>query len=232
MQKLFKNCYEMDAKCYNIHKLNEDILMEHAANAMYKYICEKFSKGAKISIIAGAGNNGADGIALARQLYKEYKVKLFIPFGAKSKMAQIQLQRAKSIGIKIKKKLTKGDIYIDALFGAGLNRALNQESIKIITLLNDRKGFKLACDIPSGLNEKGLPSPIAFKADTTITMGALKEALYLDIAKDYVGTIKVANLGVARELYEESSDSFVLEKVILNHRIRNNKECHKGDFGI
>jgi hydroxyethylthiazole kinase-like uncharacterized protein yjeF len=231
MQKLFKNCYEMDKKCYQNYHLNEDILMEHAANAMYNYISTKFPKQSKVSIVAGPGNNGADGITLARLLHKEYKVKLFIPFGAKSQMAQIQLQRAKALGVKLTSKLKKGDIYIDALFGAGLNKELNKESIALISKLNEKKGFKIACDIPSGINEKGLPSPTAFKADITITMGALKEALYLDAAKDYVGKIKVANLGVARELYEDETNSFVLEKSDFQAPLRKKKSCHKGDFG-
>ena len=231
MQKLFKNCYEMDRKSYEKFHLTEDILMEHAASSMQKFIQKKFPKKSKVLIVSGVGNNGADGIALARLLHKEYKVKLFIPFGLKSQMATLQLKRAKAVGVKVVKKIKKADIIVDALFGAGLKRELNEQTIEIIKKLNRMDGYKIACDIPTGINEQGALSPIAFRADTTITMGALKEALYSDEAKDYVGKIEVANLGVARELYEDESSSFVLQKEDFNPPIRRKKSSHKGDYG-
>jgi len=231
MQKLFKNCYDMDKKCYEKFNLTEDILMEHAALEIEKFIRKKFALKSKVLIVSGAGNNGADGVTLARLLKKDYKVRLFLPFGAKSEMAKLQLNRAKAVGVKIVDKIKKADIIVDALFGAGLNRDLNEPSIKIIKKLNSLNGFKIACDIPSGIDERGNLRPIAFKADATITMGALKEALFSDFAKDYVGKIKVANLGVSRALYEDRSDSFLLDKKDFNPPVRVSKNSHKGTYG-
>ncbi len=231
MQKLFKNCYIMDQKCYDVYGLSEDLLMEHAATAIEQIIRKKFKKGKKVLIVAGFGNNGADGIVAARLLKGDYKVRLFLPFGAKSKMAKLQLERAKSAGVKIVQKLKKSDILIDALFGAGLNRELNSQSQAIIERMNALSGYKIACDIPSGLSKEGYPHPVAFRADKTITMGALKEALYLDGAKDYVGKVKVANLGVSRKLYEDNTDTFLLEKKDFKPPLRKEQNCHKGTFG-
>jgi len=231
MQKLFKNCYDMDTKCYEKYNLTEDILMEHASLEIEKYIRKKFKKRKTVLIIAGAGNNGADGITLARLLHKDFKVKLYMPFGIKSEMAKLQLQRAKFVGIKVVKKVKKSDIIVDSLFGAGLNRALNSDAVKIINRLNSLDAFKIACDIPSGIDELGNPNPVAFKADITITMGALKESLFNDNAKDLVGKVKVANLGVARELYEDESSSFLLDKSDFNPPVRIAKNSHKGTFG-
>jgi len=73
MQKIFNNCYEMDKQCYDKYGLSEDILMEHASNAMNEYIKKHFKKGMSILIVCGIGNNGADGIALARLLYGQYE---------------------------------------------------------------------------------------------------------------------------------------------------------------
>jgi len=231
MQKLFKNCYKMDEKCYKEYGLSEDILMEHASSEIEKFIRHKFKKSSSILIVAGAGNNGADGITLARLLHLDYKVKLYIPFGVKSKMAKLQLKRANLVDIEVVDELKNADIIVDALFGAGLNRGLNRASINIIESLNALSGYKIACDIPSGLDINGTPLPIAFFAETTITMGALKEALYADFAKDYVGEIIVANLGVSRELYEDETDAYLLEKSDFKAPIREGKNCHKGNFG-
>ena len=231
MQKVFESCYKLDEKCYTKYNLTEDILMEHAASSMESFIRDNFALNSSILIVSGAGNNGADGVALARLLHKDYDVYLYLPFGAKSEMAKLQLNRAKLVGVKVTQSIKEADIVVDALFGAGLNRELNKKSIEIINTLNSLNSYKLACDIPSGIDIKGNPLPIAFIANTTITMGALKEALYADFAKDYVGEIKVANLGVSRELYEDDTNSFVLEEQDYTPPLRERQNSHKGSYG-
>ncbi len=230
MYKLFKNCYKMDEKCYISYALSEDILMEHAAIGVENYIRKRFKK-VNILIVCGAGNNGADGIALARLLHKDYKVYLYLPFGVKSKMAKLQLQRANAIGVKVISKVKKADIVIDAIFGAGLNRELNSQSIDIIKELNRLKAKKIACDIPSGISESGVPMPVAFKADITLTMGARQLSLYSDLSKDYVGKIKAINLGVSAKLYEDSTNYFLLQKRDYKAPLRVSKNSNKGTFG-
>ncbi len=231
MQKVFQSCYKMDNKCYTKYALSEDILMEHAASSIEYYIRKNHPKASTILVVCGSGNNGADGIALARLLHKDYNIKLLLPFGANSDMAKLQLNRAKLIGVEITDKISKPDIVVDALFGAGLNRELDKASCAIINELNSLNCFKIACDIPSGLDVLGNPLPIAFYADVTITMGALKEALFSDFAKDYVGSIEVANLGLARELYEDSTSSYLLEASDYKAPFRKSHNSHKGSFG-
>ena len=231
MQKVFKEVNSLDKRCYEEFALNQDILMEHAASSLSKEIYKKFKKEKSILIVCGPGNNGADGIALARLLYKRFDVKLYIPFEVKSKMAQIQLKRVKLLGIKSIDILEECDVVVDCLFGSGLNKDLDEKSQKIINTLNCFNSYKIACDIPSGINTQGEVTSIAFEAALTITMGALKQALFSDIAKDYVGEIKVANLGVQREIYETKSSSFLLEKKDLKLPFRNKKNSHKGTYG-
>ena len=80
MQKVFKSCYPLDKRCYEVFELTEDILMEHAARGIAEYIRNKFDKGSSVLIVAGVGNNGADGSVLARQLHGDFDVKLVLPF--------------------------------------------------------------------------------------------------------------------------------------------------------
>jgi len=232
MQKVFKSYYEMDRRCYEEYHLTEDILMEHASEAMASFIKSNFKRGSSVSIIAGAGNNGADGITLARLLSKDYEIYLYLLLGAKSQMAKLQLERAKLVGVEPVNGIREADIIVDAIFGAGLNRELSEDIVHIVNEMNMLKGYKIACDIPTGIDSEGRVSPIAFRADTTITMGALKEALFLDEAKDFVGEIIVADLGVARELYEfEECDSYWLDKSDFNPPKREALTSHKGSFG-
>lgn len=231
MQKVFKSCYPLDARCYEQYGLNEDILMEHAAGGIAQFIEERFTKGSSVLIVSGVGNNGADGIVLARLLYGEYDVRLYIPFAVKSPMATLQLDRAKHLGIKTCESLEDADVVVDALFGAGLSRELDKNTQFILHRLNNFKGYKIACDMPTGIGENGRLMPLAFKADTTLTMGAYKEVLYLDESKDCVGQIKRVNLGVSSALYEDHSDTFVLEEDDLKLPSRKMQTTHKGHFG-
>ncbi len=231
MQKLFSSCYELDQKCYEKYGLTEDILMEHAARGMAEYIQYHFEKGSSVMIVSGVGNNGADGIVLARQLEGAYRVRLAVPFGVKSPMAERQLQRAEALGVSIVKELYDSDVIVDALFGAGLSRELNKETQYILHQLNSFKGHKIACDIPTGVGENGNLMPMAFHADVTLTMGAYKESLYLDESKDVIGKIIRVDLGVSSKKYEANSRSFLLEEGDLKLPIRTRKNSHKGTFG-
>ena len=231
MKKVFDEVNSLDKKCYSKYALSEDILMEHAATSMLNFCEQNFNKNSKILIVCGAGNNGADGIALGRLLYKKYKVKLYIPYGTKSPMAKLQLKRSKLLGVKISERISKVDLVVDCLFGSGLSRDLDIKSQVIIKKLNKLDAFKLACDIPSGINSLGQISTVAFKSDLTITMGAFKKSLFTDNAKDYVGDIKVANLGVQRSLYEDKTNCFLLEKKDLELPFRDKKSSHKGTYG-
>jgi hydroxyethylthiazole kinase-like uncharacterized protein yjeF len=231
MKKVFDEVYTLDKRCYELFGLSEDILMENAAISIKNFISKKFNKTNTILIVSGSGNNGADGIALARMLHQDYDVNLYLPFGAKSSMAQLQLLRAKKLHINIITSLKKCDIVVDCLFGSGLNRALDTQSINIIQELNKMSAYKISCDIPSGIDNQGVIQSIAFKADVTITMGALKKALFLDMAKDYVGKIKVANLGISSKLYQTATNTFLLEKSDFKAPNRTIQLTNKSTFG-
>jgi hydroxyethylthiazole kinase-like uncharacterized protein yjeF len=234
MKAVFKEVYSLDKRCYSLG-MSEDVLMENAALKMYNEI--KNRKINSVCIIAGPGNNGGDGIALARMLLGEVDVDLFLPLGVKSQMAKLQLQRYQNFGGKYfefeidKSKIREYDCYVDAIFGSGLKRDLDSKINSIIKNINKKDGFKLACDIPTGLDDNGNKKGVVFKADVTITMGAAKLSLYADNAKDYVGDIKVANLGVSFKNYINKSDFFILEKKDMILPIRDKKTSHKGSYG-
>jgi hydroxyethylthiazole kinase-like uncharacterized protein yjeF len=226
---LFKDVSHLDLRCYKDYGMSEDLLMEHAALGLKNAISKDIKS---ILIVAGSGNNGADGIALARLLHKDRSVKLYLPIGAKSEMAKLQLKRANQVGVEFVQDLEEDyDLIVDAIFGSGLNRDLSDEIDKLILDLNKKEAFKISCDIPTGIDLVGNVRSNAFKADLTITMGAYKEALFSDKAKDYVGEIRRVDLGVSSSLYESESDTLLLEKSDLMLPYRTVKNTHKGNFG-
>jgi len=231
MHPLFEEKASLDERCYKHFKLSPDILMEHAGLGLAKAVAKKLTCKGKALFVCGPGNNGADGILAARLLYKAFDVALYLPFELTSPLAKLQLKRARAIGVPLLKELCEADVWVDALFGSGLNRPLDAASQALIATLNAKKGIKIACDIPSGLRPIFEASHICFLADETIAMGALSAALFHDGAKECVGKIHVTNLGLARSLYETHSDTFVLQKKDLHLPIRKHKNVHKGSFG-
>jgi len=231
MQKLFDEVGFLDKRCYEEFALSEDILMEHAADGMADYIRAKFSKNSTILVVCGSGNNGADGLALSRLLYKDYEVEIFIVKEATSEMAKLQNKRAHAIHVKRTIYLNEYDLIVDAIFGTGFKGSLDLESKSVLQTLNKLHGYKIACDIPSGLQINGECDADSFRADTTLTMGALKKSLFNDSAKEFVGDIEVLDLGVTRDIYEVNSHWHLLDEEDLKLPYRSKKDTHKGTYG-
>ncbi len=231
---MYEKVNALDKRVLEEFNLSEDILMENAAMALERAVLQNASLGAKVIILCGSGDNGGDGYALARRLAGRFKTLVFEMKPAKSPMCQLQKERAKKVGVVIKtweekNKDLECDVLIDCVVGSHfkgeLEPFLNFES------LSQKARFKIACDIPSGINSKGRVDKGAFKADMTISMGAIKSCLLSDRAKDYIGELKVGHLGVFNQIYEIPTDTFLLEKSDLKLPLRDKKNAHKGDYG-
>ncbi|MFT2703020.1 NAD(P)H-hydrate dehydratase [Helicobacter pylori] len=234
MLSVYEKVKALDKRVLEEFNLSEDILMENAAMALERAVLQNASLGAKVIILCGGGDNGGDGYALARRLAGRFKTLVFEMKLAKSPMCQLQKERAKKVGVVIKTWEEKNedlecDVLIDCVVGSNfkgeLEPFLNFES------LSQKARFKIACDIPSGIDSKGRVDKRAFKAHMTISMGAIKSCLLSDRAKDYVGELKVGHLGVFNQIYEIPTDTFLLEKSDLKLPLRDKKNAHKGDYG-
>ncbi|RVY72117.1 NAD(P)H-hydrate dehydratase [Helicobacter pylori] len=236
MLSVYEKVNALDKRALEEWLLSEDILMENAAMALERAVLQNASLGAKVIILCGSGDNGGDGYALARRLVGRFRVLVFEMKLAKSPMCQLQKERAKKAGVVIKtyeenalNQNLECDVLIDCVIGSHfkgeLEPFLNFES------LSQKARFKIACDIPSGIDSKGRVDKRAFKADMTISMGAIKSCLLSDRAKDYVGELKVGHLGVFNQIYEIPTDTFLLEKSDLKLPLRDRKNAHKGDYG-
>lgn len=238
MKKLFWDTTELDARAVSEFGLNTEVLMQNAANALANAVRTRFKKSSKkrrkILGVVGSGNNGADVLAALRLLQDKFDCYAFLAGDKQNETSKTELTRALKCGVNLIPNLTKSgefDCIIDGIFGTGLSRELDERTINLINMLNEKSAYKLACDIPSGLDKNGVSQGAAFKADTTVTMGALKLALYSDFAKDFVGRVKVANLGFSRELYETGTSFYKLGKSDLNLPFRVKQNANKGDFG-
>ncbi|WQT51913.1 NAD(P)H-hydrate dehydratase [Helicobacter pylori] len=234
MLSVYEKVDALDKRAIEELFLSEDILMENAAMALERAVLQNASLGAKVIILCGSGDNGGDGYALARRLIGRFRVLVFEMKLAKSPMCQLQKERTKKVGVTIKAWEEKNedlecDVLVDCVVGSAFKGEL--EPFLDFESLSQKACFKIACDIPSGIDSKGRVDKGAFKADTTISMGAIKSCLLSDRAKDYVGELKVGHLGVFNQIYEIPTDTFLLEKSDLKLPLRDRKNAHKGDYG-
>lgn len=231
MQNIYKDLEILDKRAIEKYSLSEDILMENAANALHSLILKCVHKMSVVTIVCGGGNNGGDGYALARKLLGDYFVRVLVAKEPKTKMCELQYNRAMAAGIERVKKILPCDIIVDCLFGSGFVGEMSIEMEKLISQMNKNARIKIACDIPSGIDRDGNVQNEAFIADYTLSMGALKSCFFSDVAKEYIGEIVVGDLGVGRKSYEIPSNTQLLEKNDMRLPHRKSQNVHKGDFG-
>ncbi|WP_149725488.1 NAD(P)H-hydrate dehydratase [Campylobacter concisus] len=235
MKNLYLDTRILDERASKKFGLSEELLMENAAAGIANFIRKKFKKGMRVLGICGGGNNGADVLCALRMLDGEFECEFILASKNLKSLAAKQLERAKFAGVReskdVENSLNSAKCLIDGLFGSGLNRNLDEKQIELISKINASTAYTIACDMSSGLSSEGKVLGACVKADTTITMGARKLALYSDAAKDFVGKIKVADLGISAQNYECESDYHLLEKCDLILPNRKNQCVNKGDFG-
>uniref|UniRef100_A0A7J2TGU8 Bifunctional NAD(P)H-hydrate repair enzyme n=1 Tax=Archaeoglobus fulgidus TaxID=2234 RepID=A0A7J2TGU8_ARCFL len=199
-------------------------LMENAGRAVAEEIKKKFDNG-KVAIFAGSGNNGGDGFVCARHL-KNFEVEVYlISREIKSEIARKNLEILKKAGYKIYDGIreTDAEIIVDALLGIGLKGRPKGDYAKAIELINSAKAFKVAVDVPSGLDSDTGAYEIAVKADLTVTFHKLKPGILK--AKEICGEVVVRDIGIPKEFENLCGIGDVVETY------RRFEDAHKGMHG-
>lgn len=253
MKSVYIDSSVPEKRAKEIFKFPEFIMMENAAAALEREVRSHFEsvsnnyENKSVFIICGTGNNGGDGYALARRLSGALPVKIFSVGEPKTEEAAGQKAMAVSCGVEVTDSVEVAlselkdfrGVIVDCLYGTGFHGSLNETAEKILKAANECNAYRIACDIPSGIDRNGAAAcagqgkKLAFCADVTVTMGALKTALFTDEAKDFCGKISVADLGISAEKFSSCAepDAFLLENDDIKLPVRTKKSAHKGDFG-
>ena len=172
-------------------------VMQKAAKNCFNFIIDIVSN-QRILVLCGPGNNGGDGILIAKYLYdKQKNVELYAPLGmAKTDDSSKALALLNSsFPIKQSVNLEDYDIIIDSVFGVGLSRPITKELQILFKDLNDSRARVISIDMPSGVQtDTGQVDSVAIKADTTLTFHRLKPGHLLLPGKEYAGTIKLFDI--------------------------------------
>ncbi|PKP36051.1 MAG: NAD(P)H-hydrate epimerase, partial [Bacteroidetes bacterium HGW-Bacteroidetes-15] len=184
--KVFKSEQIRDIDAFTIkHEPIQSIdLMERAANALVKWIIGNYSSQSPFFIFVGPGNNGGDGLALARLLIEVgYHVKVFVLASKDySNDNRVNTQRLIKQGITLPivlynvedfPEIPPNAILVDSLFGSGLSRQLTGVAAELVKYLNAFDNHIVSIDIPSGLHGEENPFPNhnpIIKAHVTLTL--------------------------------------------------------------
>ena len=228
------------------------VLMENAGIQIFRFlqtVILPYVDEGKIVIIAGKGNNGGDGLVIARHLWNNGMSPHVFLLGIKRELrgdAALNLGIAEKIGIPVKeirsdadwksqrRRLGEASLIIDAIFGTGLTKPAEGLYARAIQDINKSAAFKVAVDIPSGLSSDSFEiiGP-AVRADVTITLGAPKVAHVLPPAEEWVGELMIADISIPRPFFDspELKLEMVEKQDLLEAFRRRKKDSHKGTYG-
>jgi hydroxyethylthiazole kinase-like uncharacterized protein yjeF len=222
-------------------------LMERAASKCSQWIMNHYEVETVFKVCCGLGNNGGDGLAIARQLLEHgYKVEVFIInysdkcsedfFINKKRLDDLFPRFLMEVNdVKHLPHFQKSDVIIDALFGIGLSKPLTGLAAECVNVMNESEAAIIAIDVPSGLfvdKHSNKNSPI-IKAQYTLTFQNPKLGFMFAENNIYVGNGHVLDIDLKwTEELQNSCQSFYVTEDVIKQLIKPRKKfSHKGTFG-
>lgn len=227
-----------------------EVLMERAALAAMDAVTRRCGEhlsapgrgqaqtGGTALILAGMGNNGGDGLALARLLReRRFSVEVWCVGDSGRASGQWRRQREilESYDVDFVTEPGCGEytVIIDALFGVGLSREISGIYAEAVERINALSGYGIALDLPSGVDsDTGKLWGCAFRADETVTFGFCKKGLVLYPGCEYAGKVTVADIGITdRSFFDAPPKFFAWDEEPRELLPRRRQDGNKGTFG-
>jgi len=215
------------------------ILMERAALSVTARIKERAAYRDKVCVVCGQGNNGADGVAIARQLMEEeYRVDVVL-LGEKEKFSEElkkQLAIFENINGNVFYEIPNKEyhFFVDAIFGIGLTREISDEKIlNAIKTINESDAYIYSVDIPSGIHtDTGQVMGMAIKANETITFTCEKVGICIFPGKEYAGRVFIQSIGIYEKWIDARCIShYGFEVKYWSKLLKGKPDGNKGTFG-
>ena len=224
------------------------VLMESAAQRVVEYLAERYAplSSHSITVVCGKGNNGGDGLAIARQLQSAFQPRALhvLVVAAPEELtgdAAQNLVMLRASGLReqrvVSAAMQTSSLVIDAVLGTGLQGPARGEAREAIRAINGQFPLAevIAVDIPSGLSGGSADIPGEYvRADATVTFTAPKMCHVLPPASRKMGTLRVAGIGSAAELYEEDAAirlGWITPEFISPLFAPRAREGNKGSYG-
>jgi NAD(P)H-hydrate epimerase len=218
-------------------------LMERAASASVQWLLQHTGRQKTYLVVCGTGNNGGDGLAIARLLHQQkVLVQVFVleGIGNKATAFSTNIERLQQAGIQpvLVKTPTlfpqpqKDAVVVDALFGTGLSRPLDGIAAQLVNHLNAVAQNIVAIDVPSGLLlEQSSVGNAVIHARYTLSFGATKMAFLLPENEAFTGDVAVLDIGLDRH-FEAAAPYVLLDKSWIQRLYKpRSRFGHKGSYG-
>jgi len=244
---------EVDRLTTERHGIASLTLMENAGRSVAEFIQRRFPSlpTRRVMVLCGKGNNGGDGLVVARHLAGMGASPLAIIFADPSEMkgdagtnlkrweraSELRLVRTSAEWQKAKGDLESRDIVVDALLGTGVRGKVEGLFAEVIGDVNRRESRQsvVAVDIPSGLSaDLGETGGPIVEADYTVTFTAPKTGMFLGNSADFLGQMLVCDIGSPRVLIEQTGKGNLRwseSQEFLHFAKPRRAEGHKGDYG-
>jgi NAD(P)H-hydrate epimerase len=212
---------EVDRRTIQEYHVPGIVLMENAARevivASASLMHEKPAQRGPVLVVCGPGNNGGDGLAIARMLHRcdiPTRILLATDPTKYAGDALTEWRMSQAFGVPTEQAnpdaLRKAPcrLIVDAMFGTGLTRPPEGLAAQIIEAINIRKTRVVAVDVPSGLDcDTGVPPGLCIRAGKTVTFVGEKAGFANPESKQYTGEIYVGDIGCPKQLVEEVARS-------------------------
>ena len=233
---------EIDRMTIKGYGIPGDVLMERAGLVVAEKIRELYES-RKVIVLSGGGNNGGDGVVIARNLHEwGWKVKIIL-LSKENKLSPdclLQYKIAKKAGaaIEFRDYITEKDFHssliADAILGTGLSKNITGKTAEIISFINASNSPVISVDIPSGISsDTGQIMGEAVMADYTVTFGLPKRGHLFYPGVEYAGRLFIEDIGFPEELLHSGKlTAELLEKRDISLLIpERQRYSHKGDYG-
>ncbi len=241
--------YQADKFTIEKQQITSDELMERAAVALFDWMHRRLKdsqSNVKIQLFCGIGNNGGDGIALARHLHENgYTVEVYVVNYSEKRapdfLTNLDRLKARKVWPEFLDAKTevptidKADIIVDAIFGLGLNRDPDEWVGAIIQKINQSSAFVLSIDVPSGLFTDKVPKKVdrVVRANHVLSIQMPKLIFFLPQTGIFLDGWELIDIGLDREfLNEQEVDFQYVERFDVARLYRPRpKFSHKGTYG-
>ncbi len=226
----------LDHNTIKKHNIPSLVLMERAALAVFEQL-QSYDL-TNTLVVCGSGNNGGDGIAIARLLHLAgQKVSIFQLGNPNHQSDDCRNQTISALSYGV--TFVNNPVYseyttiVDAIFGVGLSRMVEGKYKAVIEAINQCEVPVVAVDIPSGINaDDGAVMGCAIRADATVTFAFAKTGHLLYPGREYTGRLIICDIGIYENGYEDFEiGKFVFEKSDLRFIPRRRTDGNKGTFG-
>jgi hydroxyethylthiazole kinase-like uncharacterized protein yjeF len=175
-------------------------LMEKVAGVMVRWLRDQYPL-CRVGVLVGPGHNGGDALVVARELsLLGYEVQVHCPFGRLKPLTTQHHQYVRSLGVPISDQgdsLGDCDVWVDGLFGFGLDRSVEGTLAALIQELNSRSQPIVSIDLPSGIHtDSGAVLGTAIRATQTLCLGLWKQAFVQETALPYLGVPTLIDFGL------------------------------------